>query len=176
MATYRQCFYAKRCPLHHQCSDQAFKRSRCWDYELDKVYAKVADHLLKSGHHEIGSFAAAMAIAEKDTEIGSYDDKVDPAKSEKSEEGGGGTSSKRTFLEALLPRTTGPIQVKTEDEYVPVSVEALRRAKDAIERAAKSARHAESLCTQAARQFGNDAQALERNLAELKDEDVVRFR
>ena len=132
---------------------------------------------MKSGNHEIGTFAAAMAIAERDTEIGSYDDKVEPAKKkEKSDDESGSTSSKRTFLEALLPRTTGPIQVKTEDEYVPVSVEALRRAKDAIERAAKSARHAESLCTQAARQFGNDAQALERQLAELKDEDVVRFR
>ena len=44
-------FFAKQCPLAHECTPQAWKRSACWDYDEDECRVRVFDHLTKSSLH-----------------------------------------------------------------------------------------------------------------------------
>ena len=46
-------FFATECPLNHECSSQAWKRSGCWDYTEDECRARVYDHLVKSSLHVV---------------------------------------------------------------------------------------------------------------------------
>ena len=170
-------WYAKECPLAHECSEQNFKSWNPWGWSEESCRKQVLKHLKGSGKHkdyvpkgetrdvEYEAFVEAMEISE---------DFYEPQE----------TKGKKRHVDEDLPQAGAPIVARPKSMAAlqnemhvgvlsmsrmmmgggsssscpaPVSRQDLREVSDSLARCVTSARHAQRLSAMAAQAFNDEA-------------------
>ena len=162
-------FYAKECPLGHECSEQNFKSWSPWGWTEEACRAQVLRHLKAGGKHKEnvpkGESRGDMyetLVAEMELYEDVYDQSQHVPKRRRVEDG---------FAESMPKMIVGPQQPTHPPDFVmlmgrasassssgaPVTRQDLREVSDALNRCVTSARHAQRLSAMAAKAFDDEA-------------------
>ena len=170
----RKFFFAKECPLPHECSPQNFKSWEPWGWTDETCRAQVLRHLKQSGKHkehvpkgesrdvEYDALVAEMVLSEDeygDTPKVPKKRRVDdpPPPEHHGLAHHMGQQGRAFALLNDVARGGG----SSSSSCAPVTRQDLREVSDALSRCVTSARHAQRLSAMAATAFNDEAAIFE---------------
>ena len=179
----RAYFYCVACPRSETCSQQAWKRASIWGWSEDECRKRLRHHLANSSLHK-EEFACAdglspeevAAVADVIEEIVTESEVTEPLArrqrlapvSKRKAEPPTSQDVAQQVIQQLVQRQSNAassdgsaIVTLHRNETVTLRVLEIQRCHDALVRASKAARHAQTLTASASTAFANEAATLE---------------